>query len=268
VSGFFDHIVPPNWWATVTPVNYGCESCTPGHSFGPHIRNYYLLHYVLEGEGLFTSAGKSYHLKQGDIFVIHPGERTLYRASEENPWKYCWLGFALGQQPDFLTASVICNAPVRWIFEAVQVCENDPNADGRIYSLIYELLWKLSRHSETAKSASSYAVYTKTYLEAMYMQPIRIQQIADILHVNRRYLTAVFKEAYGVPPQLFLMELRLNKARQFLEQGYSVSDAAGLAGFADLSNFSKQYKAFFGVSANRHRKEASPAKTINKEDTP
>ena len=257
MSQYFDYIVPPSWWGSVTPVNFGYESCTPGHAFGPHIRNYYLLHFVLDGEGTFTSEDKVYKIKPGDIFVIHPGERTVYRASEEDPWKYCWLGFELRQQPDFLDTSVISNAPVRQIFEAVQDCENDPDADGRIFALLYELLQKLSRHSDTGvKSANSYAIYTKTYLEAMYMRPLRIQQIADILHINRRYLTAVFKETYGIPPQLFLMELRLSKARQFLEQGYSVSDAAILAGFTDVSNFSKQYKAYFGVSANRHKKEA------------
>lgn len=269
MSQYFDHIVPPSWWGSVTPVNFGYESCTPGHAFGPHIRNYYLLHFVLEGEGTLTSADTVYTLKPGDIFVIHPGERTLYRASDINPWKYSWLGFEVSQELDFLAGSVITNAPVRWIFETVQACENDPNADGRIYSLLYELLRKLSKHSVAAtKSASSYAIYTKTYLEAMYMRPIRIQEIADILHVNRRYLTAIFKEAYGIPPQLFLMELRLDKARQFLDQGCSVADAATLAGFTDISNFSKQYKAYFGVPANRHRKEALLRKNTNKEDTP
>ena len=269
MSQFFDHIVPPSWWASVTPVNFGYESCTPGHTFGPHIRNYYLLHFVLEGEGAFTAGETRYVLKPGDIFVIHPGERTLYRASEENPWKYCWMGFSVSQELDFLRESVIRDAPVRRIFEAVQDCENDPNADGRIFSLLYELLRKLSDHSTvSAKSANSYAIYARTYLEAMYMRPIRIQEIADILHVNRRYLTAVFKEAYGIPPQLFLLELRLEKARQFLLQGYSVTEAAALAGFTDLSNFSKQYKAYFGVSANRHRKETIHSKNTDKEVAP
>lgn len=270
MSRFYEHIVPPSWWHTITPVNYGYESCNPGHTFGPHIRSYYLLHFIMEGEGTFAAGDEEYALKAGDIFVIHPGERTVYRASAENPWKYCWLGFEAGQNLDFLAGSVVSNAPVRRIFEAVRDCENDPNAGGRIFSLLYELLWKLSRHSDTAaKSASGYAVYTRTYLEAMYMRPLRIQQIADILHINRRYLTEVFKEAYGIPPQLFLIELRLNKARQFLEQGYSVSEAAALAGFTDISNFSKQYKAHFGVAAIRHRKgPALPDEDIGKEDGP
>lgn len=274
MSDYFDHIVPPSWWQTVTPVNYGSQSCTPGHAFGPHIRNYYLLHFIMEGQGSFTTADTQYTLQQGDIFVIHPGERTLYCASREDPWKYCWLGFEAGQELEFLRPSVIRNAPVRRIFETVQNCENDPNADGRIFSLLYELLWKLSGHSDLgAKSANSYALYARTYLETMYMRPVSIQQIADILHINRRYLTGVFRQTYGVPPQLFLMELRLNKAREFLGRGCSVAEAALLAGFTDASNFSKQYKAHFGVPAIRHRKgadsasqKAFPNTSIQKED--
>ena len=49
-------------------------------------------------------------------------------------------------------------------------------------------------------------------------------------------------------PQEYLMQLRLQQANKFLQQGYSVSEAAAMAGFSDLSNFSRKYKAVFGVS--------------------
>jgi AraC-like DNA-binding protein len=44
------------------------------------------------------------------------------------------------------------------------------------------------------------------------------------------------------------MEVRMKKAREFLRGGYSVSDTAAMVGFSDLPNFSRKYKAYYGIS--------------------
>ena len=49
----FEHAVAPGWWHGLAPLNYGYEACKPGHRFGPAVRHYHLLHFVLEGEGTF-----------------------------------------------------------------------------------------------------------------------------------------------------------------------------------------------------------------------
>ena len=86
------------------------------------------------------------------------------------------------------------------------------------------------------------------------MQPVSIQKLADTLHIDRRYLTLLFRKAYGMPPQAYLMRLRMQQqAQEFLDQGYGVAEAAALAGFSDLPNFSRQYKRVFGVSPSSQK---------------
>lgn len=45
-------------------IQFGMEACKPGHSFGPSIREYYKIHYILDGEGVFQYEGKRYNLKK------------------------------------------------------------------------------------------------------------------------------------------------------------------------------------------------------------
>lgn len=71
----------------------GSEVCMPGHSFGPAIRDHYLIHCILNGEGTFTVGKRKYQLYQGEGFLIVPGVLTHYQADQANPWKYCWVGF-------------------------------------------------------------------------------------------------------------------------------------------------------------------------------
>ena len=94
--------VAPGWWHSLVPLNYGYEACSPGHSFGPAVRHYHLLHYVLEGEGTFYKGDRAYPVEAGDVFVILPEELTTYRGSVETPWTYVWVGFRGEETPDFL----------------------------------------------------------------------------------------------------------------------------------------------------------------------
>lgn len=72
--------------------NTGYEECDPGHSYGPAVRKSYMIHYVTEGKGIFTTNGKTYQLKKGDAFLMCPGEQIYYEADKKNPWCYAWIG--------------------------------------------------------------------------------------------------------------------------------------------------------------------------------
>ena len=254
MSHYVHYVIVPGRWESLTPDTYGWECCEPGHSFGPAVRSHYLLHYVLEGEGQFQKNGQIYDVKKGDIFVIEPGEVTTYRASVTNPWQYVWLGFHCDGKPPVLNCAVLRQPPVRHIFTYIQEHHADGDLEGKIFSLTYELLWQLSRDGSSSKMKQhSYAAYTKTYLENSYMHPVNIQEIAESQFIDRRYLTQLFRKAYGVPPQTYLMELRLEKAREFLRMGRSVTESAAMAGFTDLSNFTRKYKSRFGVNPSSDR---------------
>ena len=250
-----EYAVAPGWWHGLAPLNFGWEACAPGHQFGPAVRHYHLLHYVLEGEGTFLKGGATYRVEAGDLFVIRPEEVTTYRASTARPWQYVWLGFQAGETPPFLQAPVIRQPPVRKLFESLREQCRYEHQGGRVFALLYDVLWRLSQDAPPPASRQEpYAAYAKAYLETSYMQSVSIQKLADTLHIDRRYLTVLFREAYGEPPQAYLMRLRLEQAREFLGQGYGVTEAAALAGFSDLSNFSRQYKRQFGASHSRQKR--------------
>ena len=254
--------VAPGWWHSLVPLNYGYEECAAGHSFGPAVRHYHLFHYVLEGEGTFFRGGIAHTVRAGDLFVILPEELTTYCAGQETPWTYVWLGFRAEETPDFLKSPVLRRPPVRKLFEQLRDLSmetpQDGSQDGRVFSLLYELLWLLSCNSPLSQDrANSYAAYAKTYLETSYMQSVSIQGIADALHIDRRYLTVLFRQAYGLPPQAYLMELRLEQSRDFLAQGYGVTEAAAMSGFSDLANFSRRYKQRFGIPPSAQKEGSS-----------
>jgi len=86
---------------------YGYEECTPNYSFGPAIRDTYVLHYITKGKGQFHYKGKIVDLKAGDFFLLKPDELTFYQADNQDPWAYYWLGITGGRAPDYFALSQI-----------------------------------------------------------------------------------------------------------------------------------------------------------------
>ena len=86
---------------------YGYEECTPSYSFGPAIRDTYVLHYITKGQGTFHYKGKIVDLKEGDFFLLKPEELTFYQADSKEPWAYYWLGITGGKAPDYFALSQI-----------------------------------------------------------------------------------------------------------------------------------------------------------------
>ena len=69
------------------------QSCERGYTWGPGVRDHYLIHYVVDGKGTYTVNNTVYELRAGDIFLAKPSQLITYSADKEEPWEYYWVGF-------------------------------------------------------------------------------------------------------------------------------------------------------------------------------
>ena len=91
-------LFPNDHFLDIRPYQYGWEQCKPLHSFGPFVRNHYLFHYIISGQGMLFSHSTNgeiheYNLGANQGFLICPGQINLYTADEKDPWKYVWIEF-------------------------------------------------------------------------------------------------------------------------------------------------------------------------------
>ena len=73
--------------------NCGIERCAPAQTWGPGIRDHYLIHLVLSGKGEFEVNGRTWQVCAGDLFFAHPSQLIRYTADGQEPWEYSWVGF-------------------------------------------------------------------------------------------------------------------------------------------------------------------------------
>lgn len=249
----------------------GYENCAPSHSYGPVLRNGYLIHYVLSGRGIYKARGKLFRLKEGDAFLICPGELIYYEADKEFPWSYTWIGMQGIKVKGYLErTSLMDNLVVHYgkddqmrlcyekMFEADKLPQN---RDLIMNSIMYEYLFLLARKFPNEQYAitekkSDYVEEALKYIEAYYCDPITIQDIADHLSINRSYLHRIFKSFTGFSIQGYLLDYRMRQACILLkETTLSVRVIAHSVSYADSLYFSRLFRQKMGISPSEYRKK-------------
>ena len=181
----------------INPVRFGSESCSPCHSFGPHVRPHWLLHYVAQGFGRFEREGETYHLRPGDIFVIPPYLETYYEADSQNPWHYIWIGFTSEDTlPEILNQPVIRCSGVGTVFEDMLRCSKMEN--GRTAFLCAKVWELFSLLLEQGAAQENYIEKALSVMNAEYANGITVQDVAELLGLDRSYFSTIFKDEIGM----------------------------------------------------------------------
>lgn len=235
---FYERILQNRRLKDFNPIIVGKERCSPTHSYGPAVRWHTLIHFVESGHGFLRKNGEEYRVGPGEAFIILPDEITDYRSDPDDPWSYQWIGFdgALAARFAELPAVIRVSPEIsaRLFSEEIQ---NELNE----YEISARLLCFYSDLFAEPKETNHYVRQVKDYVKASYMEPLRVERIAEQMHLNRRYLSRLFKERTGYTLQDYIIKTRLDAALKFLEKGYSVAETAIFCGYEDVSNFSKLF---------------------------
>ena len=213
----------------------GFEHCLPRHSFGPYARSNYVIHVVLDGEGVLESRGKKRKIGRDHAFILYPGETTTYWADRSDPWFYCWIGFH-GESADR-------------VVESMGFTKDDPVVKVRESEEIGQLVRKMIGTKELDLDGQ-----LRRYAYMMMFFSDLIADVAERIGISRSYLVKLMKQEMGMSPQEFLIATRMKRASEFLiRTDDSIRSVADECGYDDALAFSKVFKAKFGVNPSEYR---------------
>lgn len=96
--------------------------------------------------------------------------------------------------------------------------------------------------------------YIRGYIETHYMDDISLQDVAAQLHYSDAYFCRFFKQNFDKNFIMYLSELRVEKAKELLEDmTINVKDISNKVGFRDSSYFTKVFKRITGVTPSEYR---------------
>ena len=249
--------------------NCGLQICERGYTWGPGVRDHYLIHYVVDGKGTYTVNNTVYELRAGDIFLAKPSQLITYSADKEEPWEYYWVGFngacanklvlQLPFREDMPThhcknAERVKKALFNIFLSRGPEPRNETLMVGYLYLFIAELMQEaMDLEPHASNSSSQYVINAIKYIQFNYSHDISIDDIAKAVGVSRSHLYRVFMSNVGQSPIDYLTSYRISEACFLLKNSQlSIAEIAVSVGFFDQFYFSRVFKKSKGVPPSKY----------------
>lgn len=127
-----------------------------------------------------------------------------------------------------------------------------------IMEVILDLYYhNLSVEARSECSASSEAVNRAIlYIRNHFKENIKLKDIAKMTYLNEDYLSTALKKVIGKNFKSYLTQLKMNHALKLLDvTDFPISVIAKECGYSSISNFSREFKAYFGYAPSQRRSQ-------------
>ena len=117
------------------------------------------------------------------------------------------------------------------------------------------ILYSLKKQAKNEK-LSRVTLGVEQYIRTHYAEKLTLKKIAGDLSYSPSYCDALFKKEKGESIINYLIDHRLNKAKELLlENRLPLTEISDCTGFSDYNYFSRQFKKRTGVTPLKYRME-------------
>ncbi|HFU4204845.1 TPA: AraC family ligand binding domain-containing protein [Streptococcus suis] len=253
--------------------HYGAEQCDSGYSFGPTIRDNYVLHFITNGKGKISINGETTELTAGDIFVLPKNQSIFYQADENTPWTYTWVGFSGSRAETILSQTRLLekyflhsHLESEILKKMIDINQTEVQSlpmitelilIGHLNQLLAALVQEFPNDSlkESSTLAKNYVHHAIKLIHSQYHSPIKVNEIADNLALSRSYLYKIFKQETGYAIKDYILQIKMKRSCQLLEDPTrNITEIAYSVGYQDPLTFSSAFKNYFHMSPTEFRK--------------
>lgn len=213
--------------------------------------------WVGEGRYIYEIDGHRHVLTPGNFLIVNSGQ--VYNSGSEGTVESFTLSFDTAGVPEL---PVVTQRATGRLGELVGTLTKAGRreADLDLDEVFYEALGAIgavrttvqreidaigSGRKTTREELHRRLTRARDFLHDHATTPLTIETMAAEACLSPFHFMRTFKRAFGASPHRYLLDLRLERARSLMGR-YPLSLVAALSGFADLSTFSKAFRARYG----------------------
>ena len=229
--------------------------------------------YIVEGgKGSLTTLQQTYELSRGTVFVTFPA--MPFYLTDGGGLKLMYVSFLGTKAYELLSErGVIAAKCVRYghedllgIWQQTLSADNDTAlaAEGLLYITLAHI--GEGDKIKVTFDSNELANNIQRVIDDNYCDhALTLSFIAKKLNYNEKYVSTVFKKAFGTTIQNYIANLRLNNALKLISSGVtSIKDIAAFSGYSDPLYFSKAFKKYCHISPSESIKREARLKKNGK----
>ena len=257
-----------------SPLSPGIEalSCANSFVFTSHIHNGHVLWLNSEGGEQYNLKGCTTILQPGSVSIIEPG--IVHSNRPWNPARRHLRSLYLGEEFFLYLERLLTGEAKGKLTLPTSVIENrkcwqltfllhEAIINNQDQLLVDELIVSLFSKIETLQfgkvicrrfsdNASDRLKNIVEFMRAGFSEDISLDDLAEIAMCTSYHVIRLFRNQVGMSPHAYLVQLRLERARELIDSGQSLADAALLAGFSDQSHLTRRFKKRYGLTPGRY----------------
>jgi len=229
---------------------------------------------VLEGSVMLRVGGQEFVVRSGMAFTSRLGEQQVMNASHladhhlrtfslgvdpQNCWQSPLLTALLQQWENGGAPTFLWQVP-GFLLSGLQHTQQS-GVPGLSRQLMIEgVMLQLLGHGLAHRLENHVARHTSPVSEHRRLETVRrmleqqpekeytLTELAQLAAMSSSSLRVKFRQAYGHSVFDYLRDCRLEQARRYLAQGYSVQQAAWMSGYQHATNFSTAFRRRYGMA--------------------
>ena len=239
--------------------------------FPNHFHDYYVIGFIEAGTRCLSCKNKEYTVSQGNILLFNPNDSHSCVQCDGGTLDYRGLNIPketmlllaeeiTGQRvPIGFSENVIKNEELSHYLHSLHQSIMDGSKEFEkeemlllLISLLIEQYGQPSgncipEYSEEIENACA-------FMSEHFAEHITLETLCKCSGLSKSTLLRAFTKSKGVTPYRYLQIIRIGKAKELLEKGAALVDAAVQTGFSDQSHFSNFFHMFIGLSPAAYRR--------------
>lgn len=219
--------------------------------------------YVIQGSADYLYKNYSFSVSKGDIFFLPKGEIYSIIVSSDI-YKYICIDFDVNKASGEIYKGMSFNCSIvtgaeklfrkilkEWILMNpgyLQACHSI------LYNILSLIIRGMSNEYTSSKDIAKLSSAISYIHENINTKNISVAYLARLSKISEVHFRRLFKKVYSVSPNKYIINLRINSAKELLGyKSYSISKISEALGFENQYYFSYVFKRETGLSPSEYR---------------
>ncbi|QKG64675.1 AraC family transcriptional regulator [Pseudomonas sp. B14-6] len=264
----------PRFWRDDTLPFIEARSIADGREvcYTRHSHEHFSIGAITAGRSTYLHEQAQFQVSAGTVVLMNPDDVHACNPIDDQPWSYLMLYVETPWLTDLQRQLGFSQDSAFRRFSVTHT--RDGNLFDGLNSL-YEILvdpWQdvLCKHSaavefftdvqqrlnpvdQALREPNFKLERAADYIRDNCTHPLKLEDICDAAQLSPSYLIRAFKHHYGMTPHAFLVNRRIQFARDQLRNGKLIAEVALEAGFADQAHFQRVFKQHLAATPGQYR---------------